>query len=421
MLYNYLFVFLNDTSGIKKEQTKIYCENLLEYWKVEASIDAKVKIVNDIEHALDFVKHSDSIHIVIVDIGNDLEVQGQFIHKLVNSISDTDVLVGHILDKKDRYYELHNQCFYFRGDVWRSLGCPEYGYPQDCKTLTIPVRSEQNHHDDYTPYWVSPGKENKQYTNLKQGHNFVSAFLDAGYTIKSFDEKVRRSKMYAYPFDDNDSMQDILDLNFKQKYYMFNTERIKFDQLPQSPLDNFATVSAGLNHLKVLKQCGYNSNINLLFFDWDSFSLDMMEKIYKHWDGYNYPNFIQQNSDYAVVADDFDTWDNFVEFWGSEHKFADWFAEFRTCATVNFLNIDIMKDDVSCLTDFFQGNSELLWLSNIFHYKPSSILYDSNYRAGRQDLIVSQLKSNTLVFADSVKLNQHKFFTKSCYIKQKDN
>ena len=51
MLYNYLFVFLNDTSGIKKEQTKIYCENLLEYWKVEASIDAKVKIVNDIEHA----------------------------------------------------------------------------------------------------------------------------------------------------------------------------------------------------------------------------------------------------------------------------------------------------------------------------------------------------------------------------------
>jgi len=159
----------------------------------------------------------------------------------------------------------------------------------------------------------------------------------------------------------------------------------------------------------------------LLFFDWDSFSLSMMEKIYKNWDGYNYPTFIQQNSDCEIVADNFDTWDNFVEFWGSEQEFADWFAEFRTYATVNFLNIDIMKDDVSCFTDFFQGNSELLWLSNIFHYKPSSILYDNNYRAERQDLVVSQLKSNTIVFADSVNLNQSKFFTKSCYKKQKDN
>ena len=51
-----------------------------------------------------------TLDLCIIDIGNDLEVNGQFISKLIENINDDDVLVGHILDKQDRYYELHNQC-----------------------------------------------------------------------------------------------------------------------------------------------------------------------------------------------------------------------------------------------------------------------------------------------------------------------
>ena len=422
LLNDYLFIFLDNTEYIKNKDTETYCLNLLQYWEKEIGIYAKTKIFTYMESAMHFVEHwSTHEHVVIIDIGNDLEVSGQFIQKLTESISSDDVLVGHILDKKDRYYELHNQCFYFNANVWRQIGCPEYGHKIDKLTCNIPLRSAENHHDDYTPFWIAPGEKVKTYKNLKQGYNFIKSFLDAGYTIRSFNDKVRRSKMYAYPYEDNDSMQDLLDFNFKQKYYMFNTERIKFENLPDAPLDNFATVSAGLNHLKVIKHCGYSDTINLLFFDWDKYSLHMMEKIYKDWDGTNYPEFISQNTDFDVVADDFDTWDNFVQFWGSEQQFAEWFNEFRTYSTVKFLNIDLMKDDVSCFADFCQGSCDLLWLSNIFHYKPSSILYSKDYRSARQDLVVSQLKKDTLVFADSVNLNQPKFFTKSCYIKQKDS
>ena len=422
MFNGYLFIFLNNTNHIKNKDTETYCLNLLQYWEKEIGIYVETKIFTNIETALEFVKkQSTHKHVVVVDIGNDLEVNGQFIQKLVENITDEDVLVGHILDKKDRYYELHNQCFYFNANVWRQIGCPVYGHRADELTCAAPIRSTDNHHDDYTPLWVSPGEKVKTYKNLKQGYNFIKSFLDAGYTIKSFDDKIRRSKMYAYPYEDNDNMQDILDFNFKQKYYMFNTERIKFENLPDSPLDNFATVSAGLNHLKVIKHCGYSDNINLLFFDWDKYGLDVMKKIYKDWDGTNYPSFISKITNFNVVADDFDTWENFIQFWGSEQQFVEWFKEFRNIVNVRFLNINIMKDDVRCFNEFFQGSCDLLWLSNIFHYKPSSILYSRDYRSSRQDHVISQLKKDTLIFADSVNLNQPKFFTQSRYIKQKDS
>jgi len=82
------------------------------------------------------------------------------------------------------------------------------------------------------------------------------------------------------------------------------------------------------------------------------------------------------------------------------------------------LHINILTDNIDCLVDFFDGKNELFWLSNIFHYKPTSITHDIVYRAKKQDCIVDKLKKDLLVYADSCTLNQSKFFTKSSYKKQ---
>jgi len=422
LLNDYLFIFLNNTKYIKNTDTKKYCENLLQYWIKETQTQAKVKVFTYIESALEFVKEwSNHKHVVIIDIGNDLQTKNkQFINQLLDSIQPDDVLIGHILDKKDNYYELHNQCFYFNAHVWKSLGCPDYGHYCKEKTLIEPIRSNENHHDDYTPLWVAPGNTERHYKNLRQGYNFVNAFLTAGYKIKSFDQSVRQSKIYAYPFDDQDKISNILDLNLNimKHYYVFNTEKIKFENLRQQPLDNFATVSAGLNHLKIIKYCGYNSNFKLMFFDYNQSALDIMQKIYTEWDGINYLDFIKNNTPYGYGKSESDNHKNFINFWGDEEKFANWFCEFKKTATVNFLHINILTDNIDCLVDFFDGKNELFWLSNIFHYKPTSITHDIVYRAKKQDCIVDKLKKDLLVYADSCTLNQSKFFTKSSYKKQ---
>ena len=420
LLNEYLFLFLNNCDQIRDTETKKYCKNLLEYTVIETSIYAKTKVFTYIESALDYVKNwSNHKHVVIIDIGNDLEVNGQFVQKLVENINDNDVLVGHILDKKDRYYELHNQCFYFNADVWRSIGCPDYGHSADKLTCKVPLRSEQNHHDDYTPFWIAPGKKVKTYKNVKQGYNFIKSFLDAGYTIKSFNQKVRNSKIYSYPYEKENKFNEIKDNNFRQKFYLFNTEKIKFDSLTQMPLNKMATVCAGLNHLKIIKHCGYDKKFELIFFDWDKTSINIMEKIYNSWNGIDYVKFVKNNTSCNIVADDFDFEKNFFKYFGGEKEFAKWFTEFKSNAKIEFIHLDLMKDNIYSLTEKFNGKgNELFWMSNIFHYKPSSILYDLKYRATRQDLIVNSLPLNTVCFADSCTLNQSKFFTKSSYKKQ---
>jgi hypothetical protein len=419
VLNEYLVIFLNNTAEIKNNKIKTYCQNLLQYWALEISVQVKVKVFTYMESALDFVENwSDHKHVVIIDIGNDLEVNGQFISKLIENINDDDVLVGHILDKQDRYYELHNQCFYFNADVWKSIGCPEYGHKEKKLLCNVPLRSKQNHHDDYTPYWIAPGTQEKLYTDLKQGYNFIKSFLDAGFTIKSFNKSIRDSKAYSYPYEIDDQFQNIIDFNFIKKYYLYNTEKQRLEQIPNKKIKRFATVCAGLNHLKVLKDKGFDSDTKLLFYDWDEFSVEMMKAIYYQWDGIDYENFVKDTATKlkytGTIVEDCNREKEFFDFFGGEQQFQSWFAELRETVTFDFKHIDIMQYKENTFEKFFDAPGfKLFWLSNIFHYKPTSIIYNLEQRAKIQDRVITALpkEKNMFVFSDSCILDQSKIFS----------
>lgn len=420
----YCVAFINDTNYINPDYIE-KVQNLMSYWYMELSTQVKVKSFTYYESAFEFARDYNYDHLICVKPGNDFEIKGRFIEKLDNFLNDDIVIAGHILDKGNRYYELHNQCFYINVKIWKELGCPDIGHSNDGSIDCIePIRSAENFHDDYTPYYIKPSSVTKTYSNLKFGYNLINSFLKAGYTINAFDEKVRNSKFFAYPEDPevHERYKQLYNFNFIKKYYLYNTEKQRLENIPNKKIKRFATVCAGLNHLKVLKDKGYSKDTKLLFYDWDEFSVEIMKSIYNEWDGKNYEEFIYSKSQSLKyngnIVEDHNLSKEFFNFFGGEESFAEWFIKLKNTVHIEFHNIDIMNLKDNIFVEFFNCEGfKLFWLSNIFHYKPTSMIYSLEDRAKMQDNIILSLpkEENMYVFSDSCILDQSKIFSTPNY------
>ena len=279
---------------------KGFCRNLAEYWfmELEWQTEIKPKIFTSHNNAIDFLKTISVDHALIINIGNDLEGDyPQFLKALDEYILDDDILIGHILDKNDRYYELHEQLYYLNVKKWKAIGCPSLGKTGIDITYNIPNKSKENHHDNYTPYWINQGSNNKLYTNVKHGHNLIAKILETDTKIRSFPEHIRKTKEYFYPNENdcNDAIYGFINKNLSSKFYPINTEQLHLEEVNViKNLQGMITVASGLNHFKIIKHTGYTKNFKLMFCDYDEYALYMMKQIYENWDGTNYKNFIKK-------------------------------------------------------------------------------------------------------------------------------
>ena len=88
----------------------------------------------------------------------------------------------------------------------------------------------------------------------------------------------------------------------------------------------------------------------------------------------------------------------------------------KQTVSIKFMQINILEDNLEELYRFFKNDGlRIFWLSNIFHYKPTSIMYDTIYRAKIQDDIVKHIPEGTIIFSDTATLNQQKVFTTNTY------
>lgn len=116
-----------------------------------------------------------------------------------SDVSKDLTVTGHILDKKDSWYEIHHQSFLINLQWWLDVGKPVFGQEQfhnDPVQLPNVARSQDNFHDDYTPLWVSLGQGHSQYHNTKFGYNILSKALQHNIKIYPFDDKLRKSKIF---------------------------------------------------------------------------------------------------------------------------------------------------------------------------------------------------------------------------------
>jgi hypothetical protein len=416
----YLIAFVEDF--VSNHLATTICKNLAEFWYLEIGEQVgrdNVKTFSKHQDAVNYADEKGYEHLVVVNYGTDLEHNYSFLQALDNFINEDDILIGHILDRKEHYYHLHEQCFYLNIKKCKEISNLKLGEPGPDLEMIAPARSQESHHDGYTPLWLEKGTQTYQYKDVRFGYNIINSVLEAGYKIRSFGPEVRVGKYYFYPESDDtaDKFAEWSEKHIFNKFYVYNTEHINIDKLKTDitqPLSRMVTVASGLNHLKIIKTLGYTDTFHLLFADYDKFALYVMEQLYARWNGKDYAGFIKSIDtryyDGTFVAENFgDFNEEFLDFFGGEEAWVKWWIEYKNSVVhnferINFLTCRLQDNSVNLVNEFFdraeKDSSSILWLSNVFSYKQTSLYHSLIDRVRAQDYFMENLNQNVNVFAN---------------------
>jgi len=417
----YLVAFIDEKFESSPLATMI-SKNLAEFWYIEIGEQVgrdNVKTFNKHQEAVNYADANGYEHLLCVNYGTDLEHNYSFLQVLDDFIQDDDVLIGHILDRKQHYYHLHEQCFYLNIVKAKKISNLVLGEPGPDLKMIAPSRSVESHHDGYTPLWLEKGSQEHEYKDVRFGYNIINSVLEAGYKIRSFGPEVRVGKYYFYPEspDTADKFAEWSEKHIFNKFYLYNTEHLDIENITQNikkPLSRMVTVASGLNHLKIIKTLGYTDTFHLLFADYDKFALYVMEQMYARWNGRDYVGFINSIDtkyfDGRFVAQNFgDFNDEFLDFFGGEEAWVKWWLEYKNSIVhnferMNFLTCKLHDNHVQLLNEFFSradnDTSKVLWLSNVFSYKQTSLYNSLIDRARTQDYFMNELNQDVNVFAN---------------------
>jgi hypothetical protein len=138
---------------------------------------------------------------VVFSTGTEYINGWDFFNEVEKLVQTEFYIYGHILDRDDAYYELHDQCYLINLSKFVDLGQPTIGQSSlgQEHLQIVPSRSLENIHDNYTPIQIQQGSVSKTYKHKLHGWNIISKVLKAGGTISAFTHSIRNSKKHYYP------------------------------------------------------------------------------------------------------------------------------------------------------------------------------------------------------------------------------
>lgn len=217
---------------------------------------------------------------VVFSTGTEFINGTAFFDSLLKLTKQDFVVAGHILDRKDAYYELHHQCYVVNLEKYRELGCPEVGQQElgAVHTQYAPYRSIENIHDDYTPTTVVSGFTKKEYAHKCHGWNILSLALDIESGVTVFDASIRDNKRHFYPESPKDFYKQLSwayhRLNFCHDTFVHtsNTETV---HLPVKQYKQIVTPASGVWFKDYLAPDG-----TVVMYDYNQSSLDYWQAQY---------------------------------------------------------------------------------------------------------------------------------------------
>lgn len=270
--------------------------------------------------------------------------------ELINECNDDFLIKGHILDRKDAYYELHQQCYLINLKKYKDLNFPIIGDQSfgEIHIQTCPRRSEESIHDDYTPYWVENSNKLKEYQHKCHGWHIVSVALQTG-NIKTFNNKIRENKKHLYPESPKDFYKHLDYVYFKERYCATEFVHTGHTEESNKTFSNIQQVIAPASGEWYKQYLSTTHPCNVILYDYNLKSLDYWRK--------NVSNI--SNVTYQFVH--CDLMSNFISF----DKFIDKTLEENT----------------------------LINLSNIFCYEGTTSLINLRYRLEKENNIINYFKN----------------------------
>lgn len=255
------------------------------------------------------------------------------LEKYLNDPARPNFLVlGHILDRKSEFFEIHHQCFLVDLENYRRLGRPAFGTPSSqSRTLDVPHRSPDNFHDDYTPPWLRPAAspEKREYSAVRDGWNMIDASLRAGLEVPNFTGPLRNFKHFLYPeaytsdferalkspevkpdYELNDGQRRFLSgmrqnwQGCRSSIFIFNTDDLRWVQkytTGETKLDGLYAVASGFRALKILQVNGFTPQTEVTYFDYSAAALEFRKKLNATFDGRDFIAFLRKHeNDYIM-------------------------------------------------------------------------------------------------------------------------
>jgi hypothetical protein len=407
------FGWLDITDNIKDSMMLALTKNITEYWVQELSwYQVEIKFKKSVDELLHWAAEQDLNYLVINTTGSSLSSDSgmPFIQMVSKYIMENPNLsiVGHLLDKKDMYYEIHHQTMLININWWKSARKPNFGKESnESITVTLPLRSNENHHDDYTPLWISEGTELKTFSRTRQGWNLIKTALETSDKVNSWPEYIRSSKCYLYPeveYGAASKLSGIINKLQTCAHFVANTESVPGVNLDEcgGKFDVVISPASGITPVLTAWKCGLKEGDYVKIYDISPIALEM-QKAMK-----------QQLVDYKDFKSSFyNIFNKKLEYFGHEMLYAieninrmqeiinkllpegleDFINNVWPKIKVSYTKIDLFEEKAAekLLHNINKTDRTYLHLTNIFHYQNTAWIYDTKKRYSAEKRLISNI------------------------------
>jgi len=305
--------------------------------------------------------------------------------------------MGHILDRGDRYFEVHSQCYVVNVESYKSLPQRPAYTPVPGRKVAI-ERSPENYHDDYTPLWVAPRETTVDVAEPAPGADLIDTGLHTGLNVKPFPPSVRNAKLYLYPKKPTyqGQLTNLLKRSGpnRHRHYAFSYEPIPEGLDTVGPLDYIACPANGLNVFRYLKTTGFNDGMTIQLFDINPMSLAIYERIMGDWNGLDYKGLFENLSPVVRNLRTDSYWEEFLALFGGP---GEWL---RFLQRVRQQNIHMNVVDLLDIGGNFPWNASgnaVFVASNIFDFSETGLYYNTEHRVQAYQKLLDSLPADTWV------------------------
>ena len=188
-------------------------------------------------------------------------------------------LIAHLIWHPGEQVRLDDQCWFMDLD---KFDAEDFTINTVCHP--VPVRSDQNLHDNYTPLWIKPGLAVTEYTTTSPGQGLIAKQLQSNQAVVNWNNAARDLKFFSYDGTINLlKFQDYKNIAENQ-LWIFNNEPIAIVKQQQ-------LVSPGSGLYWILNIID-DATQHLQIVDISRVQIDFCQQLWTTWDGTDYGNFV---------------------------------------------------------------------------------------------------------------------------------
>jgi hypothetical protein len=338
-------------------------------------------------------------HAVVIASGTSAKLSDRLFWAIVYKCQESFYIAGHVLDRDDRYFELHHQFYIVNLEIHKNLGCPSVGEASDIPHFKIKPISYTT--DGYIAQELKAGTDVSEYQGTMHGWNILTTALNNDQNIIDLGEDIRNNKKYFYYEYEHVFLRESANLFYNQ--YMFNNIVVPFnsDHLAEDldfegPVEQYITLGTGLHWVENLHKVGFTKDTVIYFTDINPLVLQFMKSMIDRWDGRDYVEFYLSQGfvipnnlpyDYDRYIDNVRSqWQSFID---ADPSWLDKWQSVRNLE-FRFVSIDYMSE---FNFDWFESCRRTIFnISDMFDHIPTVASQSMKYRIAAENRFLNKLK-----------------------------